>query len=425
MFGAPFEQTRQRRAVHHLQRLQRGRGRRAAGHDLLAIRPSERGQERIAVHQRGAHLPAQRGGGQNRRKFPSQLPRRHVHVSQFGRRLPTARAEFRLFPTVRFGCGPEPGFIRGNVHDFLLRFAIRGLTYPRVKDQSCWIGLVRGFVVGFGRSIYALDGKKIPAFDEVRTDIHQFRFVVVAAGSHFFAVDEQFEAVIASRDRHRFGRRLRQVDLLTPVERQRFGLLRGASIFPNPFRFDGQPAQLRIGNRIINLHRGLLVPHARHRGQRVEELLAGQPAQDRSAENKFFARLFGHRDRGQLISLRGQDQPNRVFEVIAIVREVRGEPVEQVLVPRRVVHFVRRLDQSAAHEPRPESIHDRARQPPVFLRRDEPGEFLQPLRLLRFGINVTQLRINELRFRELAGRLVAVHHLQRLIREYAGQSIRI
>ena len=54
------------------------------------------------------------------------------------------------------------------------------------------------------------------------------------------------------------------------------------------------------------------------------------------------------------------DERQRALQVVAVVGQVGGQPVEQVGVPRRLVQVVDRLDETPAQQQCPQSVDDRA-----------------------------------------------------------------
>jgi len=48
-----------------------------------------------------------------------------------------------------------------------------------------------------------------------------------------------------------------------------------------------------------------------------------------------------------------------------LLDEVARQPVERLRTPGLAIHFIRRIDESAAEEPLPDAIHQGARQAPV------------------------------------------------------------
>ncbi len=63
-------------------------------------------------------------------------------------------------------------------------------------------------------------------------------------------------------------------------------------------------------------------------------------------------------------------------------RQILGQIIEYVRIPRRLVHIIHRLDQAAADQLGPEAIDDRSRQSAIGSTGDELLELLQSLRLV-------------------------------------------
>ena len=90
--------------------------------------------------------------------------------------------------------------------------------------------------------------------------------------------------------------------------------------------------------------------------------LAIGPAKTKSGA----ARLCVERDRLRLIGVRVDDQPNRALQIVAVVGQIDGQVVEQVGAPRLGLHRVDRMHDAAAHQPVPEAVDDRPREPAVL-----------------------------------------------------------
>ena len=104
----------------------------------------------------------------------------------------------------------------------------------------------------------------------------------------------------------------------------------------------------------------------RKRTHSITELLGRHPSRERPFENEallFIARPFGARQR---IGARREDDFDRVLQVPLVRDEILREPVEQVAIPRGLVHVVDRLHESAPEQTRPQPIHHRSREATVF-----------------------------------------------------------
>ena len=85
------------------------------------------------------------------------------------------------------------------------------------------------------------------------------------------------------------------------------------------------------------------------------------------------------------------------LEVVAVVDEVGRQVVEQVLAPGLVGHHVDRVDDPAAHQPLPDAVDDRPREPAVVGVRHQLGQLLQPLGPRLRRVDRAQLGPEELR----------------------------
>ncbi len=94
-------------------------------------------------------------------------------------------------------------------------------------------------------------------------------------------------------------------------------------------------------------------------------------------------------------------------------------------MPRGLFHVVDRLDQPTTHEPRPQPIDHRAGQPAVCRADQRVHQLIQPHAPRGGGIDAAEIRVEELHGRGLAGRTVALHHLERPIGVDAGQAVRV
>ena len=114
-----------------------------------------------------------------------------------------------------------------------------------------------------------------------------------------------------------------------------------------------------------------------------------------------------------------------MFDIIAAGHEILRKPVEQVAVPRRGFHFINRLHQSASHETRPQSVHQRPAQASVLSASDKAGELFEAFGFARQGIDGSQLGIHEPECGVLSGGFVAPGHFQFFIGVNSRQSIGI
>ena len=188
---------------------------------------------------------------------------------------------------------------------------------------------------------------------------------------------------------------------------------------PNPLR---HPQTVRAK---IKLQRGGQPrPLAAQRAERIAELLRREPPRERAAKDKplLFPRPFNC---WKLIRTRCANRPDGVFQVVTVRHEILRQPVEQVAIPRRLVHVVQRLDQPATKQPRPQPVHDGPREPPVLRAGNNLREPLQPLRFRRIPVERADLGIQKPARRFLAGGLVAMHQLQRLVRIDRRESVGI
>ena len=99
---------------------------------------------------------------------------------------------------------------------------------------------------------------------------------------------------------------------------------------------------------------------------RVGELLGGQPPDLRTAEHVGAAAgSAGARYRRHLVGARRHDRRDQMLQVVAVLDEIGGQPVEQLGTPRLAVHLVGVRDDAAAEQPLPDPVDDRARQAAV------------------------------------------------------------
>ena len=106
-----------------------------------------------------------------------------------------------------------------------------------------------------------------------------------------------------------------------------------------------------------------------------------------------------------------------------MVDQVGRQVLQQVLAPGLVGHHVDRVDDPAAHQPLPDPVGDRPREPAVVRVRHQPGQPLQPLLAGLGGVDRPQLGPGELRHGDLARRLVAAGHLQRLLGDHGRETV--
>ena len=110
---------------------------------------------------------------------------------------------------------------------------------------------------------------------------------------------------------------------------------------------------------------------------------------------------------------------------MAVVDQVARQQIQQIGVPRFVFHLVNRLHETAPEEARPEPVHNRATEPAVIRAGHRLGQLPDASGLVRLGINLAQLGMNESHVGNLAGRLVALDHLKRLVRVHTRERIGI
>ena len=72
----------------------------------------------------------------------------------------------------------------------------------------------------------------------------------------------------------------------------------------------------------------------------------------------------------ELPELNDRDQ---VYKIVTVGGKVPGKPVKKIGIPRLVVHFIHRFNQSSAEERSPHSIHDDTGKPAIFLLCHEVG----------------------------------------------------
>ena len=262
------------------------------------------------------------------------------------------------------------------------------------------------------------DGDDVRALLQVRTQVGEVRRGPVLAGDDLRSVHVKRVAVVAGRDGPRFLRRFGKHDCLAQIKRLGLALRSRVRLAPDPFHRGRQRVRLdfrRAGHGEVDAFRRLRIPNAGERAEGIAELLGAHAAHGGPVENEARLLLFIETDGGELIRARREDKLHRALEVVAIRREVRGEPVEHVLVPRGLLHLVHRLDESVAEELRPEPVDDRAGETSVLRLRDDLGKTLRALGLWHLRGDLPQLGEDEARARLLPGWLVALEHLQRLV----------
>ena len=95
---------------------------------------------------------------------------------------------------------------------------------------------------------------------------------------------------------------------------------------------------------------------------RVQQLLGGEPARERVGEVDGVVAVIACRFRGQLVGARGHDEPDEMAHVEIMLREVRGELIQQ----GRMAGWVRRpevvdgIDDAAADQLEPDPVDLRA-----------------------------------------------------------------
>ena len=73
--------------------------------------------------------------------------------------------------------------------------------------------------------------------------------------------------------------------------------------------------------------------------------MLGRHAPDaRTAEDVSALKVLARGDGGQLISPRGQDEPDRVLEVVVVLDQVGRQPIEQFGIPGFLIDVVDRFD---------------------------------------------------------------------------------
>ncbi len=156
----------------------------------------------------------------------------------------------------------------------------------------------------------------------------------------------------------------------------------------------------------------------------VEELLGRHPLDLGTAEDVAVGRVSLRGDRrARLVRPRVDDVLDQRLEVVAVVDEVRRQVVEQVLAPGLVGHHVDRMDDAAAHQPLPDPVDDRPREPAVVGVRHQPASCSSRLSRGWAGVDRPQLGPEELRHGDLAGRLVAAGDLQRPLGDHGRQAV--
>src|ERR1039457_323568 len=116
---------------------------------------------------------------------------------------------------------------------------------------------------------------------------------------------------------------------------------------------------------------------------------------------------------------------HQVLHIVVMRGEILSQPIQQVLIPCRLLHVVHWLDESAAHEPLPQTIDHGAREPSVLPLGDNLSQPFEPGRFVGLGVSSAQFRVEELQLGLLAGRLVAMDHFKRAVRVDAGQAVGI
>ena len=84
-----------------------------------------------------------------------------------------------------------------------------------------------------------------------------------------------------------------------------------------------------------------------------------------------------------------------------MIRQIRRQPIQQIRVPRLLIHLIDRFDNAATEEFRPEPIDDRARESAVTLAGHELGKLLHLLRPRRIAVDLAELWIEKFHRRDL------------------------
>ena len=140
----------------------------------------------------------------------------------------------------------------------------------------------------------------------------------------------------------------------------------------------------------------------------VHELLRRQPLGARAGVGvTVLVRVLADELRARLIRGGGRDEFERFLQVEFVLRELRREEVQQVVIPRLRLHRIGGMHDAAAHQAVPKAVHDRARETAVFRVRHQRRELLEPLGLRRGGVHLTEFGKEPARLRGLADGLVA------------------
>ena len=119
----------------------------------------------------------------------------------------------------------------------------------------------------------------------------------------------------------------------------------------------------------------------------------------------------------------GGDEFEGFLQVKLVLREMRGEEIEEVVVPRLALHRVGGVDDAAAHEAVPEAVHDGAGEAAVLRVGHQRGELFQALGLRGFRVHLAQLGEEPTRLRGLAHGLVAAVEFQFAGRVNRGEPV--
>src|SRR5690606_28157672 len=152
------------------------------------------------------------------------------------------------------------------------------------------------------------------------------------------------------------------------------------------------------------------------RTHRVSELLGRQSAPVHSLESVIGGDqivLVFRFHRRKLVGTRCCDSKDQILQVVAIPNEIGGQPVQQILTPRNVVHQVHGFDDAASHELCPHAVDNCTVQASVLRGGEELSELFQSVFNRSCAVDVTKLFEDDLCTCELPCGLVTSVDLQR------------